>query len=31
MGVNAHLMPLDVLAKGRLRHLDGVVTERYID
>jgi hypothetical protein len=31
MGVNARLMPLDVLAKTRVRHLDGAVTERYID
>jgi hypothetical protein len=31
MGVNARLMPLDVLAKARIRHLDGAVTEKYID
>lgn len=31
MGVNARLMPLDVLAKARVRHLDGAVTERYTD
>ncbi len=31
MGVNARLMPLDVLAQTRVRHLDGAVTERYID
>lgn len=31
MGVNARLMPLDVLAKARVRHLDGAVTEKYID
>ncbi|HEY1773733.1 MAG TPA: GFA family protein [Gammaproteobacteria bacterium] len=31
MGVNARLMPLEVLGKTRVRHLDGAVTERYID
>ena len=31
MGVNANLMPLEVLAKARIRHLDGAVTERYVD
>ena len=31
MGVNARLMPRDVLAGARLRHLDGAVTEEYID
>lgn len=31
MGVNARLMDLDVLAKARVRRLDGAVTERYID
>jgi len=31
MGVNARLMPLEVLAKARVRHLDGAVTEKYID
>jgi len=31
MGVNARLMDPDVLAGARVRHLDGAVTERYID
>jgi hypothetical protein len=31
MGVNARLMPLDVLATARLRQLDGANTERYLD
>lgn len=31
MGVNARLMPLEILAQARVRHLDGAVTERYID
>ena len=31
MGVNARLMPLDVLAVARVRKLDGAVTERYLD
>jgi hypothetical protein len=31
MGVNANLMPRDVLAKARMRRLDGAVTERYVD
>lgn len=31
MGVNARLMPPDVLATARVRHLDGAGTERYVD
>ena len=31
MGVNARLMDLEVLAAARVRHLDGAVTERYLD
>ena len=31
MGVNARLLPPDVLAGARVRRLDGAVTERYID
>ena len=31
MGVNARLLPLDVVGKARVRHLDGAVTERYLD
>jgi hypothetical protein len=31
MGVNARLLAPEVLAAARLRHLDGAVTERYID
>lgn len=31
MGVNARLMPLEVLAGARVRHLDGAVSERYLD
>jgi hypothetical protein len=31
MGVNARLMPRDVLAGARVRHLDGATTERYLD
>lgn len=31
MGVNARLMALEVLAKARVRHLDGAVTETYLD
>jgi hypothetical protein len=31
MGVNARLMPMDVLAKARVRHLDGDNTEQYLD
>ena len=31
MGVNARLMPLEVLAAAHVRKLDGAVTERYVD
>jgi hypothetical protein len=31
MGVNARLMPLEVVTGARVRHLDGAGTERYID
>lgn len=31
MGVNARLMPREVLAGARVRHLDGAGTERYLD
>jgi hypothetical protein len=31
MGVNARLMPSEVLAAARLRRLDGAVSELYID
>lgn len=31
MGVNARLMDLDILRVARVRHLDGAVTERYLD
>ncbi|MDR6288848.1 hypothetical protein E9232_001355 [Inquilinus ginsengisoli] len=31
MGVNARLMDPAVLARARLRRLDGAVTERYVD
>jgi hypothetical protein len=31
MGVNARLMPLEVVAAARVRKLDGAVTERYLD
>ncbi len=31
MGVNARLMPLDILATARVRRLDGANTERYRD
>ncbi len=31
MGVNARLMPLDLLTRTRIRHFDGAVTERYLD
>lgn len=31
MGVNARLMELEVLAAARVRHLDGAVSERYLD
>jgi hypothetical protein len=31
MGVNARLMPVEVLVKARVRHLDGANTEQYLD
>ena len=31
MGVNARLLPPDVLAGARVRHLDGANTEEYLD
>lgn len=31
VGVNARLMELEVLAAARVRHLDGAVSERYLD
>jgi hypothetical protein len=31
MGVNARLMPFEVVAAARVRKLDGAVTERYVD
>ena len=31
MGVNARLMPPDILAQARIRHLDGAVSEKYLD
>ena len=31
MGVNARLMPLELLSKVRVRHLDGAGTEQYLD
>ena len=31
MGVNARLMPPEVLGGARVRHLDGAETERYVD
>jgi hypothetical protein len=31
MGVNARLMPLDVVAAARVRRLDGADTEQYLD
>lgn len=31
MGINARLLPPEVLAQARVRHLDGAVTEQYID
>ena len=31
MGVNARLLDLAVLAQARVRHLDGAMTERYLD
>jgi hypothetical protein len=31
IGVNARLLPPDSLARARLRHLDGAITEQYVD
>ena len=31
MGVNARLLPLEILAAARVRKLDGAVTEKYLD
>ena len=31
MGINARLLPWEVLAQARVRHLDGAVTELYLD
>jgi hypothetical protein len=31
MGVNARLMPPEILASVTVRHLDGAVTEQYLD
>lgn len=31
MGINARLMSPEGLAKARVRHLDGAVTEKYLD
>jgi hypothetical protein len=31
MGVNARLMEVDVLAKARVRELDGAVSEKYVE
>ena len=31
MGVNARLLDLNVLRNARVRHLDGAVTEKYLD
>jgi hypothetical protein len=31
MGVNARLLPPEILARARVRHLDGAVTEQYLD
>lgn len=31
MGVNARLMPLEIVSAARIRHLDGAKTERYVD
>ena len=31
MGINARLMPVEVLANARVRHLDGANTEQYLD
>ena len=31
LGVNARLLPPDVLARARVHHLDGAVTDEYLD
>jgi hypothetical protein len=31
MGINARLLPPEVLARARVRHLDGANTEQYVD
>jgi hypothetical protein len=31
MGVNARLLAAELVANARIRHLDGAVTEQYID
>ncbi len=31
MGINARLLAPDILAKARVRRLDGAVTGRYLD
>jgi len=31
MGINARLLDLEVLARARMRRLDGAITERYVD
>ncbi|HIG23348.1 GFA family protein [Henriciella sp.] len=31
MGVNARLMATDVLSGAKVRHLDGALTEQYVD
>ena len=31
MGVNARLMDSDTVARAKVRHLDGAVSERYVD
>jgi hypothetical protein len=31
MGINARMLPLDLLSGIRVRHLDGAVTERYVE
>lgn len=31
MGINARLLPPEVLAAARVRHLDGAGTEAYVD
>ena len=30
-GVNARLLPPDVLSQARVRHLDGAITDEYLD